>query len=308
MNLAKNTVDWILSAAARNGGARRGDYSVIRIGPLIGGSVSCICAVEIAGPDGERLDFVLRQYADESHLADEPDAAEHEATALIAMSDTPVPAPRLVAFDPGAAYCDVPSVLMTRLSGDPDLRPLDLSVWLRELAQALASIHRTQHASLKRPFKLWVDVEHLEIPSWAEDSGVWRALHQRILAGAPPAAEGFLHRDYHPGNILWHDRRISGIVDWVNSCAGPFEADVSHCRKNLAILHGIESAEMFDSHYRELTGTSRADPYWDACELSDNSPDFEGFLAFRSFHVPITAQQIASRINAFATHVATRLR
>jgi aminoglycoside/choline kinase family phosphotransferase len=66
-------------------------------------------------------------------------------------------------------------------------------------------------------------VDQLEIPSWADNTSAWKALHERIAAG-PPAAEGFLHRDYHPGNILWHNGRISGIVDWVNGCIDPWKS------------------------------------------------------------------------------------
>ena len=48
----------------------------------------------------------------------------------------------------------------------------------------------------------------------------------------------FLHRDFHPGNLLWTDERITGVVDWVSACAGPPEEDIGHCRANLAIRHG----------------------------------------------------------------------
>ncbi len=151
-------------------------------------------------------------------------------------------------------------------------------------------------------------MDQLEIPSWADNASTWKAIHERIAAGPPPATEGFLHRDYHPGNMLWQNGHISGIVDWVNGCTGPLEVDVSHCRKNLAILHGIESAETFDRRYRHLTGAPIPDAYWDACAIADYDPDLNGYMAFRSFGVPITAHQITSRINAFATQVAHRIR
>jgi aminoglycoside phosphotransferase (APT) family kinase protein len=308
MTLTKATREWILSAAAQNNGCRKGDPIIEGIEPLLGGSVSAIYAIDIVGPNGAPMQFVLRQYTDQSRLANEPDVVEHEAAALVAAFDAGLPCPRLVAFDSEPRRCDVPSLLMTRMPGSPNLLPVDLSEWLNELAGMLASVHRVQHVDLRRQYRLWIDVDQLDIPSWADNRSTWKALHDRVVSGPPPATAGFLHRDYHPGNILWHNGRISGIVDWVNGCIGPLEVDVSHCRKNLAILHGIESAETFDRRYRNLTGAPIADPYWDACAIADNGPDFDGYMAFRSFGVPITAHQITSRINALASHVVNRIK
>jgi aminoglycoside phosphotransferase (APT) family kinase protein len=307
MTLTKATREWILSAAAQNNGCGEVAQIIDRIEPLLGGSVSAIYAVDIIGRNGAPMQFVLRQYTDQVRLANEPDVVEHEAAALVTAFNAGLPCPRLVAFDSEASRCDVPSLLMTRMPGSPNLLPVDLSEWLNELAGMLASIHRVHHVDLRRRYRLWIDVDHLEIPSWADNRSTWKALHDRVVAGPPPATTGFLHRDYHPGNILWHNGRISGIVDWVNGCIGPWEVDVSHCRKNLAILHGIESAETFDTRYRNLTGAPIPDPYWDACAIADSGPDFNGYMAFRSFGVPLTTHQITSRINAFATHVANRL-
>ena len=270
--------------------------------------MSAIYAIDIVGPHGATTQLVLRQYTNGSRLANEPDVVEHEAAALIAAFDEDLPCPRLIAFDSDAVRCDIPSILMTRMPGAPDLLPVDLSAWLNELAGTLASIHQVQQVDLRRQYRLWIDVDQLEIPSWADNASTWKALHERIAVGPPPATEGFLHRDYHPGNMLWQNGHISGIVDWVNGCTGPLEVDVSHCRKNLAILHGIESAETFDRRYRDLTGAPIPDAYWDACAIADYDPDLNGYMAFRSFGVPITAHQITSRINAFATQVAHRIR
>jgi len=153
----------------------------------------------------------------------------------------------------------------------------------------------------------WFDVEGLAIPSWAEDLGAWHALHDRVRAGAPKTREGFVHRDYHPGNVLWEGGTVSGVVDWVNACIGPLEVDVAHCRPNLAVTHGIEAADAFDSAYRRRTGTPPADPYWDAAALAGSSDGFEGMLAFRAFGLALTEELITARLNAFARAAARRL-
>ena len=55
-----------------------------------------------------------------------------------------------------------------------------------------------------------------------------------INHGPPPGLpEVLVHRDYHPGNVLWRRSKISGVVDWQAACTGPAVADVAHCRVNL---------------------------------------------------------------------------
>lgn len=55
-----------------------------------------------------------------------------------------------------------------------------------------------------------------------------RDLHGPILE----ADRCFVHRDFHPGNVLWNRGRITGVVDWESGCIGPPSIDISHCRAN----------------------------------------------------------------------------
>ncbi|GHD24415.1 hypothetical protein GCM10010335_08130 [Streptomyces galbus] len=65
-----------------------------------------------------------------------------------------------------------------------------------------------------------------------------------VIRREPPALRPcFLHRDFHPGNVLFEgegdDVRISGVVDWVETSWGPADLDVAHCSTALALLHGV---------------------------------------------------------------------
>jgi aminoglycoside/choline kinase family phosphotransferase len=59
----------------------------------------------------------------------------------------------------------------------------------------------------------------------------------------PPFAPVFIHRDYHPANLIWHGEQIAGVVDWVSASIGPAEFDVGHCRGNLIREAGMHSAD-----------------------------------------------------------------
>jgi aminoglycoside phosphotransferase (APT) family kinase protein len=85
---------------------------------------------------------------------------------------------------------------------------------------------------------------------------LWEAGFAAWLAGAPEFAPVFIHRDYHPGNLIWHFRRISGVVDWAHGCAGPAGLDLSTCWWNLIDHVGLERADGYVRHYENLTGSA----------------------------------------------------
>ena len=102
---------------------------------------------------------------------------------------------------------------------------------------------------------------------------------------APTTKQTFIHRDFHPTNVLWHDGNVSGVVDWVNACRGPANVDVGHCRVNLALLHGVEVADQFlDAYLNVANREFEYNPYWDLLTIFDfievNEPPtvYEGWI------------------------------
>ena len=81
----------------------------------------------------------------------------------------------------------------------------------------------------------------------------------------------FVHRDFHPGNVLWRRGRLSGVVDWANACRGPAGCDLAHCRANLMELSGRESADRFLAAYKSLTGEDYH-PYWEVASVLEHGP------------------------------------
>jgi aminoglycoside phosphotransferase (APT) family kinase protein len=99
---------------------------------------------------------------------------------------------------------------------------------------------------------------------WASRPRVWLAAIEALDTGPPAEERSFVHRDYHPGNVLWHGGRVSGLVDWVNASIGSPWVDVGHCRVNLASQVGQPAVDRFLDHYRAASGrTDDYHPYWD---------------------------------------------
>jgi Ser/Thr protein kinase RdoA (MazF antagonist) len=110
----------------------------------------------------------------------------------------------------------------------------------------------------------------------------------------PPYKATFIHRDFHPGNVLWSRRRASGVVDWANACRGPRGCDVAHCHANLIELSGPETADRFVASYESLTGDV-LHPYWELASILEHDSSYwtPGRLATYEPYLARAVQSIA---------------
>ncbi|MFD0672832.1 phosphotransferase family protein [Cohnella sp. GCM10027633] len=262
--LSDRSLAWVVSSV-------HPEATIVAARRLHGGVTTPICVITLRVGEEVR-EVVLRQFEDEEWLRQEPDLVRREAASLERATRTAgVNAPRVIAVDEDGTRSGRPSTLMTRLEGTVDLSPPDLSRWLRGLARTLASLHAAAAEPEAFPwtFKPYSDASRMDY-AWSKTPREWQAAIAIVAAGAPAFRQRFIHRDYHPANVLWSGEEVSGVVDWVNGCIGPAGIDVGHCRVNLAQLHGVPAAEEFLAHYRELAGDSfDYDPYWDLVTLID---------------------------------------
>jgi aminoglycoside phosphotransferase (APT) family kinase protein len=272
------------AAAAIGPGAR-----LRSIRPLAGGASAAVHALGVEDRAGRLHRLVLRRFVRAAWLAEEPDLAAREAAALDLLRASPIAAPRLVAVDPIGESAGAPAVLMTRLPGRIEWAPPDLDAFLRRLIAPLPIIHAMSvpPGALIPPYRPYA-LEMRRPPRWAAQPDVWRRAIEVCDGPAPSDERRFIHRDYHPGNVLWSRGRVSGVIDWVNASLGAPEADVGHCRCNLADRFGQPAADRFLALYRSVAGRDRYHPYWDIAaaiggldESNDERPDpaTERFLA-----------------------------
>jgi aminoglycoside phosphotransferase (APT) family kinase protein len=237
-------------AATRLGGP------VISARALRGGMSSAVHLLTVADDAGRRRRAVLRRYVRPELNAEEPDIAEREARALRAAGAAGVPTPALLAVDPAGTEAGVPAVLMSRLPGRVDWWPSDTGRWLRRLAGILPAIHATPlpPAGLIGPFAPDLPASY-QPPPWARHPRIWERAAEVSCGPAPVLPEVLVHRDFHPGNVLWRRGSVSGVVDWQAACTGPAVIDVAHCRVNL-LTFGTGTAGQFTALWQNVSGAA----------------------------------------------------
>lgn len=237
---------------------------VRRVEARRGGSSSGIHALTV----GESR-VILRRYVDLAVIDEEPDIIEQEVRALRVLERSAAVTPVAIVSDETGTHADVPALVMSCLPGRVEWSPPNLDSWLRQLAEALVAVHATPwqpHDGI-RPFRPY-QPDRWERPPWLRDPSIWdRAV---AVFHAPPAddAKVFINRDYHPGNVLFRRRKLSGVVDWQAAAIGPPSVDVSHCRGNLIGRFGLEVADRFTRIWHDVS-CQRYHPWAEAAMAVD---------------------------------------
>lgn len=256
--------------------------------------------------DGTGL--VLRSFVKPFYRRHASGLLAREASVLTLLAPyEDVPTPELRAVDATAEHCDHPSLLMSSLPGGVRVDEEDLDRRIDLLARQLARIHAVVPADRPRTYQAWTSPERVRTPRGA----LWeRAVD--VIRREPPAYEGcFLHRDFHPGNVLFDGAgdtlRISGVVDWVETSWGPADLDVAHCSTALALLHGEAYGLGFRARYEAHGGRRPADAeshlYWRLLDALAYSPDAEKLaVPWRELgRTDLTPELLGERLTAYVT-------
>jgi aminoglycoside phosphotransferase (APT) family kinase protein len=259
-------------------------------------------AIDVEDAHGATHELVLRRYEDSERLAGDPwYRPRNEVTALELLEPTPVPAPRLLAHDLHGRAFDTPALLTTRLPGSVVTVPADLDDYLEQLARMLPLIHAIDGAGRLPDYAPYYPDDRLVPPPWSERPGLWERVFEVATGPAPPSRRCFIHRDYHPYNVLWVDGRISGVLDWPTAAWGPPGIDLARLRLDVAHDIGPDVAERFLRIHAAVTDEGDDhDPHWDLVDLADCIPDATP---------PVDAEEAASwaRFEEYAARVLALL-
>jgi aminoglycoside phosphotransferase (APT) family kinase protein len=79
-----------------------------------------------------------------------------------------------------------------------------------------------------------------------------RDAYDALLAHAGSVEETprcLAHSDFWPGNTVFSRGRLAAVIDWSGAGVGDRRSDLSQCRADLVVSHGLEVADAFLDAY-----------------------------------------------------------
>ncbi len=200
-----------------------------------------------------------------------------------------IPVPEPIAADLESTWFGRPAIVMSRLTGHPDVAPKDVDPWIGSLAQTLAELHETsldgaQGAPTTPPL-----AETWRPPAGRHDSLISRAV-DAVIAHLPSLTSEhvFTHGDFNPSNVLWHRGRISGVVDWSAARLDSRWSELAYCRDSVCLLLGPDVADRLADAYSDIVGLASDElAVYDLMSVSSRHYVAESLEADRHLgHVP----------------------
>jgi aminoglycoside phosphotransferase (APT) family kinase protein len=286
--------------------------TLLRAWTLHGGVSAQVTAIELQHADGTTRKLTVRQHG-AADRARNPQVAADEFALLRIVHGAGVPAPAPYYLDQSGEIFETPAVVLAYIEGETVFALADIPDLLPQFARQLAAIHRIDRASHDIAFlpdhaAHWGSIIGHR-PARLDDSLSEGRIRDALEAAWPWTQRNtscLLHGDYWPGNILWRDGQLVGIVDWEDAAIGDPLADIAISRLDLLWAFGMDAMVRFTCEYAVLAPidfTSLA--YWDLCaalrpagRLGDWASDEAAEARMRERHGLFVAQaleQLSSR-------------
>ncbi len=246
------------------------DSTLLRAGPLTGGVSAQVTALEIALPGGGTRKLVVRQHGARD-LAGNPQIAADEFRLLQGLHAAGLPVPLPYTFDQSGAIFATPYVVLEYIEGAPEFAPANLPDYLRQFAAQLACIHQITPAQVDLSFLPTQAKRHAATfsahPATTAESVEEQQIRQALASvwPLPPLnAPVLLHGDFWPGNLLWREGQLVGVIDWEDAQVGDPVADLANSRLEILWAFGSDAMHQFTRLYQSLTTLDCTHlPYWD---------------------------------------------
>ena len=257
--------------------------------PMLGGHAGLTYGFDVFDNAGDKLGGYIIKLAPKGVRREGNTDVYRTAPLLNTLHEAGLPVPAVPFASPDEEEFEVPYVVMEKLKGreffiwDPhpsfDLSAEKVAPKWRALAEVLPRIHQvdwqTKLPNWEQPRPLLEEITRWQPiyakalePEWITAADRAR---EALLAAMPDAAPiGIVHGDYQPGNALFHEDKLTGIIDWELVRIGSvqldigwlmFCADTSFWTDNIKPCSPVDPQELADI-YQQGMGRSLPDIPW----------------------------------------------
>ncbi len=243
---------------------------LLRTWELKGGVSAQVTAIEIERPDGYTQKMIVRQHG-EVDLKHNPHIAADEFKLLQLLHSVGLAVPEPYYLDQSGEIFPTPYVVIEYIEGETIFGPHYIADFILQLAMQLYRIHEVDCVKLDVSF-LPLHAEKVAEKIGERPEKVDEAFEEGrildVLEEVWPLSEQnrsvLLHGDFWPGNILWRDGQIVGVIDWEDAALGDPLADIANSRLELLWAFGVEAMQRFTHHYQSLADIDFTNlAYWE---------------------------------------------
>ena len=237
---------------------------------LKGGISAQVTALEVQHPDGHLSRMVIRQHG-AVDLRHNPHVAADEFTLLQHLHRAGLATPAPYLLDESGVIFPTPYIVVEYIDGTPEFAPTQQADFLQQLAQHLVRIHQVSDPQRVLSFLPRTDIlaeQQLSQRPALLDHSLEEGHIRDVLEAAWPLTTrnplALLHGDYWPGNILWREDQLAGVIDWEDARLGDPLADLGNTRLELVWALGMDAMRQFTTDYLALSPIDMTLlPYWD---------------------------------------------
>lgn len=245
---------------------------LLRAWQLQGGVSAQVTALEVEGANGQFQKMVVRRHGPVD-LKQNPNIAADEFKLLEILHSAGLVTPAPYYLDQSSEIFSTPCLVIEYLEGKSEFAPSNLGDFIFQLATHLAKIHRIDCSQVDLSFlpeqAQKYSARLSNRPAQLDDSlseGRIRDVLEAVWPVPQRNKTVLLHGDYWPGNLIWKDERLVGIIDWEDAATGDPLADVANTRLEMLWAFGVEAMHAFTRHYQSMNTLDFGNlPYWDLC-------------------------------------------
>ncbi len=237
---------------------------LIDITEMKGGISKNMSLLRIRKLNGTLEKFIVRQFETEK-------SCQHEYNILNIVSKIKTKTPNPILIDITCEILSKPYLILEHIEGGLSFDNSDADNYISELADRLAEIHcipLTDEDKSKIPdFRNHYNEYVSTLPEINKDRFREKEIRDilqskwKIKTDTEPV---LIHGDFWPGNVLWSDGNLNGIIDWEDSGIGYPLHDLAIARLEISWIFGIEAKEKFTEIYKKNMKLDYNDlPFWD---------------------------------------------
>jgi aminoglycoside phosphotransferase (APT) family kinase protein len=243
---------------------------LLRAWELKGGVSAQVTALEIERPDRQAQKMIVRQHGP-ADLQSNPQIAADEFRLLqiLQSAGLPIPAPYYV--DQSGQIFPTPYIVIEYIEGASEFALDAVANLIPQLAAQLAQIHSIHPSSAGIAFLPQQAQRYArklsQRPAKLDRSLQEGRIRERLESIGPVSQHNpnrLLHGDFWPGNLLWKNGRLVGVIDWEDAAIGDPLADVANTRLEILWAFGLDAMHRFTHDYQSIAPIDFTNlPLWD---------------------------------------------